>query len=43
MPGEKDGLLIEGTKNAAFMGRKDIQQNPQDQEETDKGNSAPVG
>ncbi|RMC12602.1 hypothetical protein DUI87_10124 [Hirundo rustica rustica] len=43
IPGEKDGLLIVGTKSAAFMAQKDTQQNPQDKEEPDKANSAPTG
>ncbi|KAM4903231.1 LOW QUALITY PROTEIN: sulfotransferase 6B1 [Sylvia borin] len=42
MPAERDGQLTVGTKNAAFMGRRGIQQSPQDKEETGKANSAPT-
>lgn len=34
--GERDVLLIVGAKNTEFMGHKDIWQNSQDKEETNK-------
>lgn len=38
--GKKDLVLIAGTRNAEFMGYKDIRQNPQDKAGTNKANSA---
>lgn len=38
--GKKDVLLIAGTRNAGFMGYKDIRQNSQGKEETNKADSA---